>query len=58
MKKKMKLPPRNAILRAARRLSLPGAKGVCVWCGHKYYRWSHDAHLSKCTANQAAKREN
>ena len=61
MKKKIKLgPPRHAVLRAARRLSLPGVKGVCIWCGHRYYRWSYkaqDAHLSQCTDYQAAKRE-
>ena len=36
MKKKLKVPPRHAILKAARRLAMPGVKGVCVWCGHTH----------------------
>ncbi len=38
---------------------MPGVKGLCVWCGHRHYKWntkSQDAHLSKCTAYQVAKR--
>jgi hypothetical protein len=37
-----------------------GVKGVCVWCGHRYYKWSdkaQDAHLSKCSVYRAAERE-
>ena len=58
--KKIKLPPRHAVQRAARRLRKPAVKAVCIWCGHRYFRWSYDtqdAHLSKRTAYQAAKRE-
>ena len=39
---------------------MPGVKAVLIWCGHRYYKWSgeaQDAHLSKWTAYQAAKRQ-
>lgn len=50
----------RAVLRAARRLRLPGVKGVFIWCGHRYYEWSYEAqeaHLTKRNVFQAAKRE-
>lgn len=64
MKKKskkcrIKIPPEHAVVRALRRLQMPHVKAVCIWCGHRYFKWSdtlQDAHLTRCEEYQRAKR--
>lgn len=49
MKKvRIKLPPRNAAIRAAGRLTTLDVKAVCFWCGHRYDRWSYKAQDTPC----------